>query len=289
MSDVQPSYRLRNIVLAVIAGIVIGAAAIKLMLGTPQASRTAAEPAASSPAAERNAISVVVSYAGIASSLPDTAKVYVFIRPVGERMPLGVQTFAAHDLPATAQFSNPSPTAAAQSIEAVARLSMTGAVSLQPGDLESVSDPLQFIERPQNLQLTLTPADGRQTAAAPATTATAPTDAFVIPVRLALAPGITLPPATTVFLIVRAAGAGPMPLAVKRMTVGDLPIGLSLSDADAMVPGKSLREAGTVELIARTSISGNVKAGTGDYEGSSGILNTSEISTPITLTIDRAL
>ena len=80
-----------------------------------------------------------------------------------------------------------------------------------------------------------------------------------------------------------------MPLAVKRMTVADLPANVSLSDADAMVAGRSLRDAGTVELVARASVSGNVKAGPGDYEGTSGALSVAEASKPISLVIDRAL
>ena len=129
----------------------------------------------------------------------------------------------------------------------------------------------------------VTPA--RVTAAATAP----PHGAVEIPVHIALAPGITLAPDTTVFLIVRAFGGRPMPLAVKRMTIGDLPTDLVLSDADAMVPGGLLGDAGNVEVVARVSMSGGVKASPGDYEGVSGALDPAAISAPVALLIDHAL
>ena len=315
MSETQRSYLRRNIALGVVAGLIVIAAAVRLTQGPP------AEPASTAPtesptapmaapekplaealpgpaapdstAAGGAAIEVEVSYAGAVDALPATAKVYVFIRPVGERMPLGVQTYDVRDLPVQVDFSAPSVAAAAQTVEVVARLSMTGAVSLQGGDLELVSDPLQFGVATPRISLALG-AKTSSIAAAQSTTAgnaaaNAPVGSFGIPVHLALGAGVRLPATTTVFLILRASGGGPMPLAVKRMTVGDLPTELVLSDADAMVAGRSLRDAGSVELVARASVSGNVKAGPGDYEGSSGALRVEAISTPIELLIDRAL
>ena len=123
-------------------------------------------------------------------------------------------------------------------------------------------------------------------------TANAPNGAVTtvtIPVQVSMGPDIELPATTTVFLIVRAPDSGPMPLAVKRMTVADLPAEVTLSDADAMVAGRSLRDAGVVQLVARASVSGDVRAGPGDFEGSSGELRIPEIRQPISLVIDRAL
>ncbi len=112
-------------------------------------------------------------------------------------------------------------------------------------------------------------------------------------VHVALSPDVSLPQSTTVFLIVRATDGNPIPLAVKRFTVADLPIDVSLSDADAMVPGRSIGAAKRVEVVARASLRGDVKAAAGDYEGNSGVLNVADISaqnsTPIALLINHPL
>jgi hypothetical protein len=64
---------------------------------------------------------------------------------------------------------------------------------------------------------------------------------------------------------------------------------VSLSDADAMIAERSLRDVDVVELVARASVSGDVRAGPGDYEGTSGALRIVEIQQPIELIIDHAL
>jgi hypothetical protein len=170
--DPQPSYRTRNIVLTVIAVVIVIAAVLRMATtATPQAPTTAAPsaPMATLPApapvaataqlpvtaAGSGVIDVAVSYRGATDALPQAAKVYVFIRPVGQRMPLAVQTYAIADLPTTVEFSNPSESSADASVEAVARLSLTGAVALQPGDSEVVSDPVQFDTARHQLTLTL--------------------------------------------------------------------------------------------------------------------------------------
>jgi hypothetical protein len=165
----QPSYRMRNIVLAAIALVVVIAAGLRVALtgsAQPPAEVPAPQPAASVappqapqlPVADASgvgAIDVSVAYHGDAAALPPTAKVYVFIRPVGQRMPLAVQTYTVADLPTTVEFSNPSESSAGAKIEAVARLSLTGAVSLKPGDSEVVSDPVEFDNARHQLALTL--------------------------------------------------------------------------------------------------------------------------------------
>ncbi len=108
-------------------------------------------------------------------------------------------------------------------------------------------------------------------------------------VRVALSPDVSLPPGTTVFVIVRASDGNPMPLAVKRLTVADLPKEVTLSDADAMVPGRSITAAGRIEIVARASLNGDAKRAAGDYDGQSGQLNVAAIAAPIALLIDHRL
>jgi cytochrome c-type biogenesis protein CcmH len=53
----------------------------------------------------------------------------------------------------------------------------------------------------------------------------------------------------------------PAPLAVKRVTVADLPITVELSDADAMMPQLKLSSFPEVQLMARISRAGQPTAG----------------------------
>ncbi len=82
-------------------------------------------------------------------------------------------------------------------------------------------------------------------------------------VRVQLAPELQskVQPGDSLFIFARAASGPPMPLAVKRLTVADLPAEVTLADSDAMMPQLKLSNFPQVILQARISRAGNAKAG----------------------------
>ncbi|KGQ20379.1 Cytochrome c heme lyase subunit CcmH [Lysobacter dokdonensis DS-58] len=70
----------------------------------------------------------------------------------------------------------------------------------------------------------------------------------------------------TVFVIARAAGGPPMPVAVERHTLADLPLDITLDDGDSPMPTAKLSALKDVEVIARISTSGNAIGAAGDLE-----------------------
>ncbi|GGK05360.1 c-type cytochrome biogenesis protein CcmI [Pseudomonas matsuisoli] len=91
----------------------------------------------------------------------------------------------------------------------------------------------------------------------------APTPAKGIRLRVALADALQqqVRPNDAVFVFARAVDGPPMPLAVKRLRVADLPAEVSLSDTDAMMPELTLSAFEKVELVARISRAGDAQHG----------------------------
>ncbi|MES2819703.1 MAG: c-type cytochrome biogenesis protein CcmI [Pseudomonadota bacterium] len=92
-------------------------------------------------------------------------------------------------------------------------------------------------------------------------------------------------PTDTVFIFARASEGPPMPLAVKRLTVADLPAEVSLADSDAMLPQLKLSGFPQVQLVARISRAGDATAG--EWIGRNAPV-ASSTRDPQLLTIDRA-
>ncbi len=74
-------------------------------------------------------------------------------------------------------------------------------------------------------------------------------------------------PDDTVFVLARAFNGPPMPLAVQKLTVADLPQVITLSDDQAMAPGMNLSQFKQVTVVARISRSGQPVAQPGDWQG----------------------
>lgn len=72
-------------------------------------------------------------------------------------------------------------------------------------------------------------------------------------------------PDEAVFIFARASNGPPMPLAVSRHTVSELPITVVLDDTMAMIPAMTLSKFPSVTVGARVSKSGNAIAQPGDW------------------------
>ena len=93
-----------------------------------------------------------------------------------------------------------------------------------------------------------------------------------------------VPQGATLFVIARRGEGGP-PLAVVRRAAGAWPQRISMTDANAMLPGVSLASGGALKVIARVSSSGQPVAVSGDLFGEVGYDFSS--ADPSSITIDR--
>lgn len=71
---------------------------------------------------------------------------------------------------------------------------------------------------------------------------------------------------TTVFVIARAPGGPPMPVAVEKHGIAELPLSITLDDTDGPMPMAKLSALQEVEVIARLSASGDAMRQDGDLE-----------------------
>lgn len=103
-------------------------------------------------------------------------------------------------------------------------------------------------------------ASGVQPVTTPAISDKAPAR-LKVRVELAAALKDKVQPGDSVFIFARASEGPPMPLAVKRVTVAQLPIEVELADSDAMMPSMKLSNFPEVQLVARVSRAGQPTKG----------------------------
>ncbi len=94
-------------------------------------------------------------------------------------------------------------------------------------------------------------------------------------------------PDTAVFVYAKAMQGPPMPLAVKKLQLSDLPASLALSDVDAMMPALKLSSFDQVIVGARVSFSGNPVAQDGDFFTEVDSISSAKPPAEVKLTIDQ--
>jgi len=108
---------------------------------------------------------------------------------------------------------------------------------------------------------------GAKSAAAPKAAPAAASAKVAGKVSLAQGLAANTAPTDTVFIFARAASGPPLPLAVLRKQVKDLPLDFTLDDSMAMAPNLKLSGFAEVVVGARVSRSGNATPQSGDLQG----------------------
>lgn len=120
--------------------------------------------------------------------------------------------------------------------------------------------------------------------------ASEPAAAASLVVDVSLAPELAaqVNPGDTLFVFARAHNGPPMPLAIQRLTAGQLPARVTLDSTMAMMPAMSLTDFPKVVVGARISKSGNATAQPGDLEALSSPVDNNQAE-PVELQIATVL
>lgn len=154
---------------------------------------------------------------------------------------------------------------------------------------QAAAAPPERTAEPQAQGTAATPEPAAEPApAAGAETTPQPGTAAAIDVNVSIAPALAqrMPPQTTVFVFARAAAGPPMPLAVQRLTIADLPASVQLDDSMAMMPQMRISAFPQVVVGARVSPSGQAMPRPGDLEGETGPVS-STTAGAVSVTIDQ--
>jgi hypothetical protein len=92
----------------------------------------------------------------------------------------------------------------------------------------------------------------------------------------------------TLFIYAKQPNAPGPPLAVVRLRAERWPVSFTLTDANAMVPGRNLSTAQSVQVEARISVNGNALPQSGDLVGSVTSVNP-RAGRPVKISIDREI
>lgn len=95
---------------------------------------------------------------------------------------------------------------------------------------------------------------------------------IALTVNVALSPALTANPDQLVYVFAREWKGRPIPLAVAKLSVAELPAVVILDDSMAMLSSHTLSSATELEVVARVSTTGSAIPAKGDLEGSTGML-----------------
>ncbi len=122
-------------------------------------------------------------------------------------------------------------------------------------------------------------------AAAPAS-GTAPSITVQVSVNDSLLQNVA--PTDAVFIFARALNGPPMPLAVVKRQVADLPVTVTLDDSSAIMPAMTLSKFAEVMVGARISKSGTANPQSGDLQGQVAPVKTGD-DKPVSVTISQII
>lgn len=134
---------------------------------------------------------------------------------------------------------------------------------------------------------------GATAAASPPAGSEAPAAAAgtrAIQVSVSLSPQLRQQLSSTMplFILARDPSAGGPPLAVKRLSSSDLPLNVTLTERDAMIPARSIATVPKVVVVARLSRSGAPQQQSGDLFGEAEY-EFGKNNGPLTILIDRVV
>lgn len=92
---------------------------------------------------------------------------------------------------------------------------------------------------------------------------------MTVHVHIELSPALRakVPPGAPLFVLARDPTQPGPPFAARRLTGVSLPTDLDLSEQDAMMPGRTIKDAHQLQIVARYSASGQPQAASGDLYG----------------------
>jgi cytochrome c-type biogenesis protein CcmH len=110
-----------------------------------------------------------------------------------------------------------------------------------------------------------------------------------VEIAVSIDQSIAFNPEQSVFVALVATSGAPMPLAARKLRAGDLPIIITLSNADAVMAGYNLSSASEVKAVARLSQSGSATPQVGDWEDSMDSIDLSAEKRSVSLQISRQI